>query len=59
MTCLCKNKYERRRESWKQHIAEFRSSGMTTREWCNTHNKKIKSKYSTGTHRAFGCTTID
>ncbi|OWZ83338.1 IS66 family insertion sequence element accessory protein TnpA [Natranaerobius trueperi] len=36
-----KNKYERRRESWKQHIAEFRSSGMTTREWCNTHNLSI------------------
>ncbi|OWZ82640.1 IS66 family insertion sequence element accessory protein TnpA, partial [Natranaerobius trueperi] len=32
------NKYEKLRESWKKHIAEFRSSGMTTREWCNTHN---------------------
>ncbi|OWZ84678.1 IS66 family insertion sequence element accessory protein TnpA [Natranaerobius trueperi] len=35
------NKYEKLRESWKKHIAEFRSSGMTTREWCNTHNLSI------------------
>ena len=36
-----KENLQKQREAWKKHIAEFRASGLTTREWSDKHNIKI------------------
>ena len=36
-----KESLQKQRENWKKHIAEFRASGLTTREWSDKHNIKI------------------
>ena len=36
-----KESLEKQREAWKKHIAEFRASGLTTREWSDKYNIKI------------------